>query len=160
MRFTTERVLPAPPARVAPYLMDHDKLPRWIPELVSSKPDDDKGPRVGGHYTQVWNFGGVQQEMKGEVTECEPPSRYAYVATVGKNEFRGRFELKEEEGGRTKLTYSEESKVGGFGGFLALFMKGAVRERTEASFANLQKLLEAGAASQATEQVGEPADNS
>ncbi len=142
LRFQIEIMVGAPPATVAPYVMDHDKLPRWIPGLVSSKADDAGGPRVGAKYTQVWKFGSREQTMQGEVTEYDPPARYAYKATVGKDEFSGRFELHEESPGTTKLKYAEESRVSGIGGLFAPLMKGAVRKRTAASFETLRKFVE------------------
>ncbi|HEX9709209.1 MAG TPA: SRPBCC family protein [Candidatus Thermoplasmatota archaeon] len=143
VRFEIEVTLGAPPSAVAPFLMDHDKLPRWIPEIVSSKADDEGGPRVGAKYTQVWNFGGREQTLNGEVTQCEPPSRYAYRATVGKNVYSGRFELAEEPEGKTKLKYAEESQVVGLAGLLLPLMKGAIRRRTAASLDRLRSLVEA-----------------
>jgi carbon monoxide dehydrogenase subunit G len=62
-----------PPADVFPWLLDADKVPRWMTGLERYEPLDAGALRVGSRIDQALVVSGHQLRFELEVTRLEPP---------------------------------------------------------------------------------------
>ena len=126
-----------PPQEVFDYLTDLRRLGEWQPATQDVRVEDES------HYTQLMRLMGKTIESQIEVTEREPPSRFAIRTRGGPVEFRVVHGLEEERGG-TRL------RVDGEGEATGLFRLGggvtvkAAEQELRRSFDRLKKVLESG----------------
>jgi len=65
----------APPAEVFPWLLDADRVPRWMTGLEVYEPLDPGPLRVGSRIRQELSVSGQQLRFELRVAELDPPRR-------------------------------------------------------------------------------------
>src|SRR5215204_1639507 len=63
----------APPAEVFPWLLDADRVPRWMTGLEVYEPLDPGPLRVGSRIRQELSVSGQQLRFELRVAELDPP---------------------------------------------------------------------------------------
>jgi carbon monoxide dehydrogenase subunit G len=64
-----------PPAEVFPWLIEADRVPRWMSGLEAYEPLEPGALRVGSKIRQRLSVSGQQLSFELELTELEPPRR-------------------------------------------------------------------------------------
>ena len=126
-----------PPADVYAYLTDLERIREWQPATQEVRVESER------HYLQVMRLMGKTIESRIEVTEREPPRRFAIRTSGGPVDFRVVHELDDERGG-TRLRVDGEGEATGVfrvGGGVAVK---AAEHELRRSFERLKKVLEAG----------------
>jgi uncharacterized protein YndB with AHSA1/START domain len=65
-----------PPEEVFPYVIDPSTFPEWQQGVVRGAMNESP-TRVGSRCTTVRKIGGSEREITTEITECDPPHRWA-----------------------------------------------------------------------------------
>jgi uncharacterized protein YndB with AHSA1/START domain len=65
-----------PPGEVFAYVTDPTTFPEWQQGVVSGHLDGVP-TRVGSRCTTIRKIGGAEREVHTEITECDPPRRWA-----------------------------------------------------------------------------------
>jgi uncharacterized protein YndB with AHSA1/START domain len=65
-----------PPDEVFPYVIDPGTFPEWQHGVVRGAMNESP-TRVGSRCTTIRNIGGSEREITTEITECDPPRRWA-----------------------------------------------------------------------------------
>jgi hypothetical protein len=73
MRQTRSLRINAPPAKVWELIDDDDKVPKWMPHIVSTRYPGGrpKGDRKGARFVQEMRQGDVVSSYEGEITEYQ-----------------------------------------------------------------------------------------
>lgn len=135
------------PEDVFAYATDPLRFSEWQDAVVSARPLGSGAVGEGSKISLTRRLGKREQTMTSELTEYNPPRRYAFrvidgpVRALGK----GRFEPL-GEGDRTRFTFELDFEGHGIGKVLVPLV---VRRRAEKelfeSHANLKRRLERGA---------------
>src|SRR5918992_5317924 len=75
MRCESTVTVDKPPAEVFPWLLDADKVPRWMTGLEVYEPLDPPPLRVGSRIRQELSVSGQQLRFELRVAELEAPRR-------------------------------------------------------------------------------------
>jgi carbon monoxide dehydrogenase subunit G len=75
MRCESTVTVDKPPAEVFPWLLDADKVPRWMTGLEVYDPLDPGPLRVGSRIRQELSVSGNQLRFEMRVAELDPPRR-------------------------------------------------------------------------------------
>jgi carbon monoxide dehydrogenase subunit G len=75
MRCESTVTVDKPPAEVFPWLLDADKVPRWMTGLEVYDPLDPGPLRVGSRIRQELSVSGHQLRFEMRVAEFDPPRR-------------------------------------------------------------------------------------
>jgi carbon monoxide dehydrogenase subunit G len=75
MRCESTVTVDKPPAEVFPWLLDADKVPRWMTGLEVYDPLDPGPLRVGSRIRQELSVSGHQLRFEMRVAELDPPRR-------------------------------------------------------------------------------------
>jgi hypothetical protein len=100
-------------ADVFPYFTDTGKAISWQSSLVEARFAPDGPIRAGTRITEVRQLLGRRLESVIEVTELDPPRRFAGRVLSGPMQWEFRH-LVEEEDGETTLSFHLEGDPGGF----------------------------------------------
>ncbi len=110
MRMEFDTRIEAPPDRVWPWLVETERMQRWMAGLESVEPLTPGGPRVGARARMAIREGGRLATYESELLECAEP-RLLALALTGAHwkglSMRVRYELVKESGG-TRLRYACE----------------------------------------------------
>ena len=141
------------PEALWPYVCEHDKLLLWMVDLRESRQVTPGHPALGAEFRQVFRQRVVDVPVVGRVTTFEPPTRFAYHATIAPllpvsppMEIDGRWVLTPADEG-TVLHYVEETTVASpWFGLVSLLLQARVDARHRHAFGNLKRLIETGSA--------------
>ena len=134
-RIFSEVVIDAPAATVWAVLTDFAAHADWDPFLVSVQGEPTVGARLTVRFKQGMTF-------RPHVTEARPGQVLEWLGRLGIAglfDGRHRFELREEDAGRTRLVHSET-----FTGLLVPFFGGSLDE-TERGFSAFNAAIKARA---------------
>jgi len=136
------------PEEVFPYVTDPSHLTEWQESLVSAGLEGAGPPDVGSRMTQTRRIGPSERTMTMEVTEYEPPRRWAFrgidgpVRAIGKGTVEP---LGEGEGSR--LTIELDFEGHGIGKLLVpLVVRRQARGELPRNERKLKERLESGPA--------------
>ncbi len=71
------------PDDVFAYLDEHERHGEWQTEIVSTEVENAGSRGVGTRVRQIRKLGGRNQDTSYEVTEHDPPRRFAFRGTAG-----------------------------------------------------------------------------
>jgi uncharacterized protein YndB with AHSA1/START domain len=141
---TTSIEIARPAEEVFAYVTDPSTFPEWQLGVVSGRLDTAT-PRVGSRCTSVRRIGGREREVITEITECDPPYRWAdrgiqgpirAIVAVTVEPLAGR--------SRSRVTIEVDFTGHGIGKVLVpLVRRQAARENPE-SMRRLRQRLESG----------------
>jgi uncharacterized protein YndB with AHSA1/START domain len=133
-----------PPEEVFAYATDPRNFPDWQ-QGVSSGKLDSESVHVGTRCTTVRKIGGRAREIVSEITEYEPPFRWADHGRQGP--IRARVELRIEPlqvDGASRISIAVDFEGHGIGKVLIpLFVRPAARKEMPVNMQNLKRQLEA-----------------
>jgi uncharacterized membrane protein len=135
------------PEDVFAYMDDLSRHGEWQPLIVSVRVDTDGPTRVGSRATEVRRMGRRKVAVTYEITEHEPPHRFAFKGIDGAIRAEGKGTIDATDGGKASRLTLELTLTGyGVGKvFAPLARKQARRELPEAH-RRLKELLESSAA--------------
>jgi uncharacterized protein YndB with AHSA1/START domain len=142
---TTTTEIARPAEEVFAYVTDPSTMPEWQQGCVSGRLD---GPvtRVGSKCTTVRRIGGREREVTTEITEYDPPYRWADRGIDGP--VRASVTVTVDplaDGSRSRLTIELDFTGHGIGKLLvALIVRRQAASEMPANFKRLQQRLEAG----------------
>jgi carbon monoxide dehydrogenase subunit G len=126
-----------PPDDVFAYLTDLQRIREWQPATQDVRVESDTC------YTQVLKLMGRTFESRIEVTEREPPHRFAIRTSGGPVEFHVVHELEDEVDG-TRLRVQGDGRAAGLLKLGETVAVKAAEVELRRSFDRLKKVLEAG----------------
>ena len=135
------------PEDVFAYATDPSRFTEWQEAVVRAELEGTGPQREGSRVSLTRRIGGKRkQTMTSELTEYEPPRRYAFrvvdgpVRALGK----GRFEPL-DDGSRTRFTFELDFEGHGIGKLLVpLVVRRQAAKELPQSHANLKRKLESG----------------
>ena len=137
MRTTIE--IDRPPAEVFGYATDPERFAEWQADVVSAH-------RQGGNrFTTVRRIGGTERTMVQEITEQDPPHRWAARAVAGP--IRPGAAITVEpigDGSRSRVTFELDFSAHGIGVPLLPLVRRQAAKAAPVSYRRLKQLLEAG----------------
>ena len=130
-----------PPAEVFPWLLDADKVPRWMTGLEVYEPLDPGPPRVGSRIRQELSVSGHQLRFELRVAELDAPHR-AVLRFEGSG-FKAANEYSiREAGGGSEVTWVISGDTTSFKAkLIAPMVQAKLQEKLETDLARLRALL-------------------
>jgi uncharacterized protein YndB with AHSA1/START domain len=136
-----ERIaLKASPAEVFPYLVEPDRLKRWLGGFVESRPLDGTEAGLGAKSVDVIRDNGREVLMHTEIRRYEPPNRLEVSIRAPGMEAVSDYRLAGDE--TTELTHRQQVRFRGFLRLMAPFIGGAMRRRLADDLARLREAVE------------------
>jgi uncharacterized membrane protein len=132
-----------PAADVFKALTDFDSYKKWMSGVIESKILSASPMGVGSQYRFVSEFMGQKVESEGEVTEFNPPTRYAWKSIKGPFPMEETTTL-ESAGGSTTVKIATKAELGGFFKLAEGMVIGQAKKQFEADYQKLKEMLEAG----------------
>lgn len=135
------------PDDVFAYVTDMSRFPEWQDKVLAAAPPEAQ-LAVGSRGTLTRRDGGREQTLTSELTEYEPPRRYAFRVVDGPVRAQGRGTFEPLEGGsRTRFTFELDFEGHGIGKLLVpLVVRRQAGKELEQSHARLKERLESGGA--------------
>jgi uncharacterized protein YndB with AHSA1/START domain len=135
-----------PPEQVYAYVTDPALFPEWQHDVLRVRVEDGGGPGVGTRFATTRRIGRVEHTMTQQVTEADPPHRWAVRGVDGT--FRPGAEVTVEplgDGSRSRVTIALDFAGHGIGRVLpvAVIRRMAARGAPR-SYQHLKEVLERG----------------
>jgi carbon monoxide dehydrogenase subunit G len=135
-----------PPADVFPWLLDADKVPRWMTGLHVYEPLDTPPLRVGSRIRQELSVSGHQLRFELRVTELDAPRR-AVLRFEGSGFKAANEYTVEASGSGSRVTWVIAGKTTSFKAkLIAPMVQSKLQEKLDADLARLRALLAGEAA--------------
>ncbi len=129
---------------VWPWLVEPERLERWIGGLVESRPLGDGGLRVGARSVETIEEGDRRSEMTTEVVALDPARLLAVRLESGVLTGRNRLELWPAGDGATLLRQTLTVRYRGAARMFGPFLGGTVRRKLDADLDRLRASVESG----------------
>ena len=132
----------APPASVFPWLVEPDRLARWIGGFVGSEPIGSGEVRVGSRSRDIIEADGRRIEVETEIVELRPGERLGVHISSSGHDQDDTYDLDLRDG-MTELTYRSDMRMRGFTRLLTPLITPQLRARAEKDLATLKREVEA-----------------
>ena len=143
-RIDTSITIAAPPEAIFGWLVEPDRLARWLGGFVSSEPLTEGGVCLGARSRDVVEEDGRRMEVETEIVELEPARLLGVNITSDLGELRSRYELRAVDGGRIRLRYASDVTFRGLRWrLLAPLVLPRLRSNAERDLARLRRAVEA-----------------
>jgi uncharacterized membrane protein len=119
---------------------DPDRYPDFMPNLARWEKVTDGAMRIGARYTVHWKIGSVPVGGVIEVVEFDEPRDLAWTSITGIT-VRGRFRLRNDADGRTRVTFRLSYQAPG--GILGLIADRVATRQVGRTLAETLKALKA-----------------
>jgi hypothetical protein len=135
------------PEEVFAYLDDLARHGEWQPQILRVERVEPAGPtHVGTRATEVRKIAGREQSMTYEITEHDPPRRFAFRGVDGPVRPVGRGTIEPlDDGARTRLTIEFDFEGHGAGKLMRPLAVRGARSEIPKNQQRLKELLESGA---------------
>jgi uncharacterized membrane protein len=131
------------PEDVFAYLDDLSRHGEWDEQIVSTRAETDGPTRVGTRATDTRKLPLGKQDIAYEITEHDPPRRFAFRGTNGAVRPVGSVTVEPLDGGaRSRVTLSFELQGHGYGKLLAPLGNREARRHIPNQQAKLKRRLE------------------
>jgi len=136
------------PEDVFSYLTDPSRFAEWQEGVVSTRLEGGGTPGVGSRVIQTRRIGGGERTMTQEVTEHNPPRRWAFRGVDGPVRAIGKGTVEPlEDGARSRVTIELDFDGHGIGKLLVpLVVRRQARNELPRNQRNLKERLESNAA--------------
>ncbi len=131
----------APPATVFPWLVEPDRLSRWISGFIGSEPIGEGGVRVGSRSRDIIEAEGRRIEVETEIVELRPGERLAVRITSSGSDQIDSYDLAARDGA-TELTYQSDMRMRGLTQLLTPLITPRIRARADNDLATLKREVE------------------
>jgi uncharacterized protein YndB with AHSA1/START domain len=136
-----------PPEDVFAYLDDFTRHGEWQASLVSARVDTEGPIKVGSRVTEVRRMGKREQPVSIEITEHDPPRRFAFRGTEGPIRAIGNGTVEPiGDGSSSRFTLELELVGHGFGKLIAPLARKQAAKEIPGNQRRLKELLENGKA--------------
>ena len=98
-----------PVDEVFDFVSDPARMPLWVRYVAEAGYTDAAEPRVGATYDVKYTYGARDSDITMEITEYEPPTRFAYMTVKGPYPIRVTYTLA-PEGQGTRFTYFQDAQ--------------------------------------------------
>ncbi len=132
----------APSASVFPWLVEPDRLRRWISGFVGSEPIGPGEVHIGSRSRDVIEAEGRRIEVETEIVELRPGERLGVRITSSSHEQLDTYDL-ETRDGMTELIYRSDMRMRGLARLLGPLITRQIRARAEKDLATLKQVVEA-----------------
>ena len=135
------------PEDVFSYVTDPSRLGEWQESLVSARMEGGGPPAAGSRMTQTRRFGRSERTMTMEVTEYNPPRRWAFRGIDGPVRAIGQGTVEPLEGGaRSRVTIELDFEGHGIGKLLVpIVVRRQAQRELPRNQQKLKERLESGA---------------
>ena len=135
-----------PPADVYTYATDPRHFPEWQKDVAAAKVTDGAPGALGSTFDTIRHFAGMQQSLTQEVTEADPPTRWASRGVNGAIRANGAVTIAPLNGGRSsRITFSITFDSGWLGKAVMPMVLRQTKAGAPKSFQNLKQILESRA---------------
>jgi carbon monoxide dehydrogenase subunit G len=146
MRCESTVTVDKPPAETFPWLLDADKVPRWMTGLEAYEPLDPPPLAVGSRIRQRLSVSGQQLRFELQVAELDPPSR-AVLRFEGSGFSAAHEYAVEPAGSGSRVTWVIEGDTTSFKAkLIAPMVQAKLQEKLDTDLARLRALLAGEAA--------------
>ena len=132
----------AAPATVFPWLVEPDRLSRWISGFVGSEPIGSGEVRVGSRSRDIIEAEGRRFEVETEIVELRAGERLAVRITSSSHDQDDSYDLDARDGA-TELTYRSDMRLRGLTRLLSPLVASQLRARADKDLATLKREVEA-----------------
>jgi carbon monoxide dehydrogenase subunit G len=130
-----------PPPEVFPWLLDADKVPRWMTGLDAYEPLDPGPLRVGSRIRQELTVSGHQLRFEMRVAELDAPRRAVLRFEGSGFKAANEYAIGETAGG-SRVTWVISGKTTSFKArLIAPMVEGKLQEKLDTDLARLRALL-------------------
>jgi len=141
MRCESTVTVDKPPAEVFPWLLDADKVPRWMTGLDVYEPLDPGPLRVGSRIRQELTVGGHQLRFEMRVAELVAPRRAVLRFEGSGFKAANEYAVAEADGG-SRVTWVIAGQTTSFKAkLIAPMIQAKLQEKLETDLARLRALL-------------------
>jgi uncharacterized protein YndB with AHSA1/START domain len=135
-----------PPDEVFAYATDPSRFPEWQRDVLRVRIEGGGPPRVGTRFTTIRRIGRVEQTTTQEITELDPPRRWAARGVDGPFRPGAGITVEPLDGGRrSRVTFALEFEGHGIGKLLPLdVIRRMAAKGAPKSYRNLKERLEHG----------------
>ncbi|KXF53532.1 hypothetical protein AXA44_44300 [Rhodococcus sp. SC4] len=135
-----------PPDVVFSYATDPSRFAEWQHDVVQVRVEGDRLAEVGARFTTTRRIGRAQRTMTQEVTEIDPPRRWAVRGVDGPVRPNVTITVDPLDGGaRSRVTIALDFEGRGIGRLIVpLAVRRLARKGSPTSYRNLQDLLDGG----------------
>ena len=135
-----------PPADVFPWLLDADKVPRWMTGLEVYEPLEPGPLHVGSRIRQELSVSGQQLRFQLEVAELDPPRRAVLRFEGSGFKAANEYVVREAAGG-AEVTWVISGDTTSFKAkLIAPIVQAKLQEKLDTDLGRLRALLEGEAA--------------
>ncbi len=139
---TTTIDIDCPPDQVYAYVTDPTRFPEWQADVVRVEMDHP-GAGPGARFTTVRRIGGTERSMMQQVTEDEPPHRWASVAVGGPIRPAAGIDVAPIDGGDgSRVTFTLGFDGRGLGVALLPMVRRQAEKLAPVSYRRVKQLLE------------------
>ncbi|MGW4338719.1 SRPBCC family protein [Rhodococcus koreensis] len=135
-----------PPDVVFSYATDPSRFAEWQHDVVQVRGEGDRPAEVGARFTTTRRIGRAQRTMTQEVTEIDPPRRWAVRGVDGP--VRPNVTITIDplgDGARSRVTIALDFEGHGIGKLIVpLAVRRLARKGAPTSYRNLQERLQGG----------------
>jgi uncharacterized protein YndB with AHSA1/START domain len=130
-----------PPEEVFAFATDPNRFAEWQSDVVRAS--GAQGP-LGARFTTVRRIGRTERDMDQQVTEFEPPRRWAAEAVGGAVRPAATVAVEPRPGGGSHVTFTLDFEAGGAGAALLPLVRRMAAKAAPRSYQRLKELLESG----------------
>jgi uncharacterized membrane protein len=135
------------PEDVFAYLDDLSRHGEWQESIVSVRVDTEGPTRVGSRATETRRIGNREQTVSYEMTEHDPPRKFAFRGINGPIRPVGKGTIEPiGDGSSSRLTLEFDLTGHGFGKLIVPMARKQAAKEIPKSHQKLKELLESGAA--------------
>jgi uncharacterized protein YndB with AHSA1/START domain len=102
-----------PVDEVFDFVSDAARMPLWVRYVAEAEWTKDAEPRVGATFDIKYTYGARDSDITMEVTEFNPPARFAFMTVKGPYPIRVTYTLS-ADGRGTLFTYFQDAQSDGF----------------------------------------------
>jgi carbon monoxide dehydrogenase subunit G len=133
----------SPPEDVFPWLVEPERLARWISGFARSEPLTEGGARLGARSRDTLREGSRTMVIETEITEFEPGRMLRVSIAADGYGMDDRYQLT-PVGEGTRLEYTSDARLGGLLRLMSPLVTRQMRARATRDLATLKREIEAG----------------
>ena len=155
MRVEASVIIRAPIEVVFDYLIEPSTIHEWQGSALYARLETDRPFRIGSRTVETRKFLGQRLESTMEVTELEPPHRFAIQVLDGPVRFSAAAEASVESDGSTRVDWTMEGESRGFFRVAEPIVERVCKRELRHSVETMRDLLESRALLEAAEPTVE-----
>jgi uncharacterized membrane protein len=140
-RITASVTIDCPVEIVFDFTVDQSQLAKWQTGMIDSQIISSDTTGAGLKYRYTFETYGRKFVSTGVITDFVPNCRYSFKTLSGKIPISGEYRF-ETIRGRTRVTFSGEMAMGGFGRLIRPFVTSAAEAHFKENLRRLKAVLE------------------